>query len=383
MKIVVDGFPLRVRGAGIKRYTYEILRHLASLGPHDYYISDLFVPLPETLLPRTNDPLPFQQTLRQLVARSPAVWPVIPQWLRDLFNQRRLRHFAPDLYFGPSFFGLFAPPTKTVITIHDMGYARFPEATQWFMRRHLRKRLLRDARGADAILADSAATKADVVSFLGVPEAKIHVVYAGVAGEFRPIIDAATLDAVRARYTLPPRFLLFLGTIEPRKNLLRLLQAFRLLAEFPGFEHRLVLAGDKGWSDRAILQALQPLQDAGQVVLTGRVAQEDLPALYSLAEAFAFPSLWEGFGLPVLEAMACGTPVVTANVSSLPEVAGDAALLVDPLSVEELAHALRRVLTDADLREELRRKGLERAKQFTWEKAAHDALSVFEQVAQR
>jgi len=382
MEIVMDGLPIRGRGAGIRRYTYELLRHMIALGRHDYYISDLLLPLEQTKLSPTKDAGVFEDEVQRLVARMPRLWQLAPLPVRDFVNRRKLRIFRPDVYFGTNFFGLFEPPTKTAITIHDMCYIRYPEATESYMLRHLRKRLRHDAHRADAIFADSEATRHDVLEVFEVPATKVHTVYCTVSSGFRPLDERPDLGRVRTRYSLPERFLLFVGTVEPRKNLVRLLQAFDVLCQAPSFSHGLVIVGDKGWNDRPILDGLRACRAADRIVLTGHVSAADLPVLYNLADALVMPSLYEGFGLPVLEAMACGTPVVTSNVSSLPEVAGDAAVLVDPLSVESMVEGTRRVVTGAELRDDLKRRGLQRAAEFTWEKAARQVLDIFEQVSQ-
>jgi glycosyltransferase involved in cell wall biosynthesis len=384
MRIVVDGFPLRRPSAGIRTYTYELLRHFVSIAPGDeVFLADFYVPLQEAQLSTKGDPHRFREAFESLRARVPGWFALMPLAVRDRINRRRLRAFGTDIYFGTNFTGTFAPPAKTVITIHDLCHVHFPGATSRRTLRHLRKRLRTDADRADAIFADSAATRADVLEFLGMPEQKVHIVYPGVGEEFRPVTDQDRLDKVSARYGLPSRFILFVGTVEPRKNLVRLIEAFRLLCHAPQFTHSLVIVGGKGWADQPIYQALGPLQAGGRAVLTGRVEQDDLPFIYNLADVFVLPSLCEGFGIPVIEAMACGTPVVTSHSSCLPEVAGGAAVLVDPSSAESIAAGIRRVVEDAVSRKQLRQKGLARARDFSWERAARQALDVFHQLTGR
>ena len=223
------------------------------------------------------------------------------------------------------------------------------------------------------MIAISQATKDDLVAHYGVPKEKIPVVYHGVEPRFRPTPD----PAVPARYGLPSRYFLYLGTLQPRKNLERLLQAY---AQLSGDVPALVLAGAKGWYFERIAAAIAALGLGERVFLPGYVPDEDVPALLTGALALVFPSLYEGFGLPVLEAMACGTPVVTANTSSLPEVVGEAGLLVDPLRVDEIAAAMQRLLADEALRAELSRRGLERAGLFSWDRCARETLAVLEGV---
>ena len=205
---------------------------------------------------------------------------------------------------------------------------------------------------------------------------KVTVIHQGVSGFFRPS-DEADVLRVREKLGLPERFVLYLGTLEPRKNLPRLIRAFSHIAdEVP---HSLVIAGGKGWRVGKAVEIPSSLED--RVLLTGFVPGADLPALYSAAEVFAYPSLYEGFGLPVVEAMACGTPVLTSSVASLPEVAGDAALLVDPLSEEGMARVLKRLCEDDALRESLSSEGLERASLYSWDGCARAVLGVYESVA--
>jgi glycosyltransferase involved in cell wall biosynthesis len=232
-------------------------------------------------------------------------------------------------------------------------------------------------RAADAVIAVSECTKRDAIRFYRIPEEKITVIYEGVNPRFRPASPEA-IAAVRARYGLPERFILYVGTIEPRKNLTTLLEAFHhLLATY---DLRLVIVGKKGWLYERFFRRLRELGLENRVLFTGYVPDEDLPAIYSAADLFVFPSLYEGFGLPVLEAMACGTPVICSNTSSLPEVAGDAALLVDPTDARALTGAMEQVLTNERLWATLRAKGMERARGFTWEKAAYRTWEVYQQV---
>jgi glycosyltransferase involved in cell wall biosynthesis len=256
-------------------------------------------------------------------------------------------------------------PCPSIVTIHDTTLWLFP-------RSHPRRRLLAmrpliplGARHAKAIIAVSDSTKRDVVRTLNVPADKVHVVYEAPAPYFRPLPRTDALEAVRRRYGLPSAFVLYVGTIEPRKNLRRLFEAFALLRRQTGLgAHGLVLVGNRGWNDSAILANLERLGLNGAVRVLGYAPSHDLVALYNLADAVAFPSLYEGFGLPVVEAMACGTPVVASPNGSLAEIAGGAAELVDPTRSDSIAAGLRRVLSDPPRRAELRAAGLTRAAHF-------------------
>jgi len=245
------------------------------------------------------------------------------------------------------------------------------------LRRWLNKVVPNSAQRAHHILADSHSTKEDLMTLLNVAPAKISIVGAGVEARFKPITDAPTLNRVRQRYKLPERFILGLGTLEPRKNYEGLIEAFNLLqANRP--ELHLVIAGGKGWLYNSIFEAAAQSPAAKRIHLIGFAADEDLPALYSLAQVFAYPSHYEGFGIPVLEAMACGAPVVAANNSSLPEIAGKAAVLLPATDTIALSEAIDQFISRPLLREEYRKLGIEQAKKFTWEAAAEKLLAVYQ-----
>jgi glycosyltransferase involved in cell wall biosynthesis len=267
----------------------------------------------------------------------------------------------------------------TVLTVHDLIFRRYPAHHKLLNRAYLNATLPLYCRRASQIIAVSEQTRADVMAAYRVPQEKITVVYEAADPRFTPQ-SAETVGAVRARYGLPPRYLLFVGTIEPRKNLGRVLAAFeRLAAE--RFTDALVIVGKRGWLYDDFFGRLEKSPAKSAVIFPGYVPDEDLPAIYAGAQALAFPSEFEGFGLPVLEAMACGAPVVCSNTSSLPEVAGDAALLVDPLNVGTLHHALRLVMADRELADDLRRRGLAQAGRFSWERAAAETLAVYRRLA--
>jgi glycosyltransferase involved in cell wall biosynthesis len=231
----------------------------------------------------------------------------------------------------------------------------------------------------DAVITISWQSKKDLETYLKIPGSKIIVTPLAAGTKFRVLSEAEIAPALERAGVERP-YILYVGSVEPRKNLLRLLDAYQELLKWSE-RWRLVIVGARNyWKSSPVAQKVEQLGLGGQVKFTGYVPDEDLPALYNGADLFCFPSLYEGFGLPVLEAMACGTPVVTANSSSLPEVAGEAALLVDPYNVAEIAAAMRRVLEDPQLAEVLRQRGLKRSAQFTWEKTARETIAVYEKV---
>jgi glycosyltransferase involved in cell wall biosynthesis len=283
-----------------------------------------------------------------------------------------------DLFFGPNFmFPLFSR-VRSAIVIHDLSFMLYPE-TQSFFNKLYRKLLPYCARRAARIITDCSAIKAEVVKCFRVVPEKIIPIYAGVGREFRTIEDTSCLTRIRQKYHLPEKFVLYVGTLEPRKNIIRLLEAFALVKKV-FLDLKLVLVGKKGWLYQEIFNKIRKLGLENEIIIAGHVLWEDLPAIYNLALVFTFPSLYEGFGLPVLEAMACGVPVVTSNCSSLPEVAGEAALLVDPKSATQIADAIKRFLSDAGLREQMIKKGRARVVAFTWEKCAQKVLGVLSEL---
>jgi glycosyltransferase involved in cell wall biosynthesis len=235
------------------------------------------------------------------------------------------------------------------------------------------------SKHADRIITISQSTKADLINLLGAKPEKISVVYPGYDDSFRPQVNHHELKALMSKYSIDDRYILFTGALEPKKNLTRLVEAFVSLKKQGKTVHKLVIAGKRAWGDETVFQTVRRSGLESQVIFTGYVPQEELPLLMSGADVFVFPSLHEGFGIPPLEAMACGTPVITSNSSSLPEVVGDAGVLVNPYSVDEIAEAIYKVVSNRELREEMRRKGLERAKLFSWERAAQEIVQMLEE----
>lgn len=286
----------------------------------------------------------------------------------------------PDLVHSTAFTSPRLRKAKLVVTIPDVTFITNAE-------HHIEKNIefctrqsaLARKRAA-RVIAISESTKRDIVEYLDIPEERIAVTHLAADGAYKPIDDDRLLDEVRARYQLDGDFLFYVGTVEPRKNLARLIKAYSRLEPSVRDHYRLVIAGGSGWLNSDIYALVESLKLEGSVRFLGYVAAADLPVLYNLATAFAYPSLYEGFGLPPLEAMACGVPVVTSNVSSLPEVVGDAALTVDPTDVDMLSDALGSLLRDEALRASLRRKGLYRAAEFSWERAAKETLAVYRSV---
>jgi glycosyltransferase involved in cell wall biosynthesis len=281
----------------------------------------------------------------------------------------------PDVLFVPAHVLPLIHPRRSVVTVHDVGYLSYPEAHRSADRRYLDWSTRWNAHQATAVLADSQATKDDLVRAYGVDPGKVHVVYLGRDEAVAPVTDRVRLADVQCRYGIATPYLFYVGTLQPRKNLARVIDAFARVAGRLG-DVQLVLAGKRGWLYDDLFAQVTRLGLERRVVFPGYVDDADLAALLSAALALVFPSLYEGFGIPVLEAGACGLPVITSNTSSLPEVAGDAALLVDPHDVDAIAEAMYRLATDPELRAELARRGQENVKRFSWEKCARETLAV-------
>ena len=287
----------------------------------------------------------------------------------------------PDVLFVPSHVLPIVHPRRSVATVHDLGYLYYPEAHGRWARRYLDWSTRHNARASSIVIADSMATRADLVCHYGVPAQKVRVAYPAGATGLAVVRDAQRLQDVQARYGTGPLYYLYLGTLQPRKNLESLIQAFGDLLQRGVLDHhvKLVLAGKAGWLSAGILQAASRPELGGRVILPGYMPADDLAPLLSGALAFVLPSWHEGFGLPILEAMTCEVPVICSNVSSLPEVAGDAALLVDPGRVDDLAGAMLKLYRDPVLRRELVDRGKERIGHFSWERCAATVLAALEE----
>jgi len=264
---------------------------------------------------------------------------------------------------------------RRVVTIHDVTFLRIPERYPPARRLYMQTLTRLSAKAADKIIVPSRAVRDDVLRLLGAPASRVAVVYEAAGAGFVPG-DSAAAVAVARRYGIEPPYVLSVGSLEPGKNRGRLFRAMRQLRD-EGLDWRLLVVGQGAWAYEGELSLVDELGMRDRIAFAGYVARDDLPALYRAATAFAFPSLYEGFGLPLIEAMACGVPSLTSNVSATAEVAGEAALLVDPLSADEIREGLRRLLTDAELREELSRRGLARAAQFSWRRAADETHAVY------
>ena len=354
------------RRTGTETYSLRLIGNLIALGTgHSFRLYTNGQPPAELF---GGDPAAANVELRSIP--FPRLWTHL-----RLSAEMAVR--PPDVLFVPAHVLPLIHPRRSVVTVHDLGYLAYPEAHKTGDRRYLDWSTRWNARRAEFVIADSAATQADLIRAYGVDERKIRVIHLGRDESLAPVRDAQVLAEVQARYGIAAHYVLYVGTLQPRKNLARLIEAFARAAAAPAFAGiQLVLAGKKGWLYDDLFAQVERMGLAGRVIFPGYIDDADLPALLSGAPAFVFPSLYEGFGIPVLEAGACGVPVITSNTSSLPEVAGDAALLVDPHDVDAIAEAMTRLVTGEALRADLSWRGLANVQRFSWEKCARETLAV-------
>ncbi|MFQ6059009.1 MAG: glycosyltransferase family 4 protein [Anaerolineae bacterium] len=284
-----------------------------------------------------------------------------------------------DVLHSPDFIPPFRRRCRSVITIHDLAFLLYPHFLTRDSARYYGQ-IDQAVHRTDHIIAVSESTKQDTISLLGVAENKITVIHEAANPLFRPVEDPQLLQQVRDRYGLPEGFILFVSTIEPRKNLPTLLRALRLLLDRHGPLAKLAVVGKRGWLFEEVFATVKELNLDDDVLFLGRVPSQDLLLLYNAARVHVHPSYYEGFGLPPLEAMTCGTPTIVSNVASLPEVVGDAGRLVDPDDTEGWAAAMGQILTDPHLRQEMRKKGFQQARRFSLERMARETLAVYRRV---
>lgn len=369
MRFGIDARLTYHQRAGIGRYTLFLLDELAKADQENHYTVFQHRKDKEPLVSAPN----FQRKTLFTPVHSRLEQPLLMAEL--LFHNLDLIHstdFIPPLYSS----------VPSIITVHDLAFLRWPHfltedhATYY-------SQIDRGVRHARHVIVPSHSTKNDVIGQLGVPESKISVIYEAAASIYRPMPIEPAREAVQRRFSVPGQYILFVSTIEPRKNIDGLLRAFHhLRTKYNLTEFGLVLAGKPGWLYEDIFEIVEQLGLKESTFFVGRVTDEELRQLYVGARCHVHPALYEGFGLPPLEAMACGTPTVVSNTSSLPEVVGDAALTFDPNDWEEMAVAIRRLLIDDDLHAEMRHKGLQRAATFSWSRAAAETLELYQRVAQ-
>lgn len=356
------------RGAGINWYIHNLLLNLAPADQENRYTVFLG---DRRFLPNSG------LTLR--TSWLPTTRPLVRIGWEQLIQPFVLWQEKIDLLHSLAFVTPLVSPCPSVITIYDLSFVVFPQAFRYSKRLYLTLFTRLSARKARRIITISESTKRDAVRLLGVSPEKVDVVYCGVDKAFRPLPEREVAP-FRQKRGLPDRFILFVGTIEPRKNVARLVEAYSRLKDR---QVKLVIGGARGWLYEEVFARVEELGLTGDVLFAGYIPPDELPLWYNAAELFVYPSLYEGFGLPPLEAMACGTPVITSNVSSLPEVIGEAGLTVDPMDSKGLSEAMNQVLGDEALRQSMRERGLARVSRFSWARAARETVEVYQRALGR
>jgi glycosyltransferase involved in cell wall biosynthesis len=378
LSVTLDVGPAVHQRAGLSRYTEQLASALHqycsdTVALHLFYNQHSGHSLPTSLAILPTQTLSFGQYAWRLsvLASQISRIPYFPlqQQLGGIKLYHATEHLLPRLSM------------PTVLTVHDLIFERFPQHHKLTNRAFLRVGMPLFARAATQIIAVSHHTAQDLTTIYHVPAAKITTIYEGVDANFQPA-PPHQVAAIRAQYSPDRPYLLMVGTLEPRKNHLLALAALAQL-KTQGYPHRLIIAGGKGWLFEPISAAVVEMGLKDDVIFTGYVPAADLPGLYSGAEALLLPSQYEGFGLPLLEAMACGTPVVCSHASSLPELAGDAALLIDPTDANAFAAAIRQLIDQTELAQTLRQRGLVQARKFTWEATARQTAELYHKVAKR
>jgi glycosyltransferase involved in cell wall biosynthesis len=371
MRIGIDATPLPPQPVGAGNYIIQLIRALTQAQFDDQLV--IFAQ-------------PYGPELINLPAKEMIEWHIVEEmspgkrlvWEQTQFSGL-IHRSRIDLLHSLHYTKPIRLPCASVVTFHDMTFFFYPQlhtqTKRWFFPVAMRI----SARQADGIITVSKSTRKDAIQLLGIDPGKIFATQLGVDPMFRVIEGEAALRDIAAKYGLPKKFMLYLGTIEPRKNLPTLIEAFNMLVE-KGLQQKLVLAGKFGWMYEEVLTLVRDYGLKDHIIFPGYVEQDDLPMVYNLASLFVYPTIYEGFGLPVLEAMACGVPVVTSDIASLPEIVGEAGLLVLPGDVNALFEAILQVMNDEELRTNLRRAGIQRAKNFRWERTAELTQQVYMKV---
>lgn len=367
MRIALDCRTVTAPKTGDRTYALNLLRALARVDAENEYL--LYTWEPTTLTEVGSSRF------------HPILLPASPRWswtpvAFPLDLKRRKADLAHVQYLVPP-----AAPCPVITTIHDVAFRRFPGLFPLKHRILLNALIPHAAHSAAAILTGSEATRQDLIQLLDVNPEKVVVTPYAADPIYQPMDQEAARRAVRQRLRVPSPYLLSVGVLQPRKNLPRLVRAYNLIAG--RLPHRLVLVGKEGWAGEELQAAIAEAPPGREPIFTGYVPDADLPALYSGADLFVYPSLYEGFGLPPLEAMACGTAVITSNTSSLPEVVGDAGVTIDPTDTRALSEAMASLLMDESRRQALAAAGLARARRFSWERTARETVAVYRRVQER
>lgn len=365
MKIGIAARGLSERSGGVKQYIESITTALLKVDTvNEYYIFH-----------SEYDHINKFPTAKNIVIESSSkmLWDYI-------LLPKELNKYQLDVIIFPKNVIPFCISAKSLVVIHDLAYFMpelnaYPLIDTLYMKSMIRSSIKR----ANYVISVSRNTKNDIVEIIGTDESQVKVIYEAADQKYRQITDNIRLNEIKNKYQLADKFIFYSGSLSPRKNMLRFLTAFNKIKDT--IPHKLVLTGGKSWKDKNVHEMIDQIGDS--IIKLGHVPDEDMPFIYNLADLFVYPSLYEGFGLPPLEAMACGCPVIASNTSSIPEVVGNAAIIVDPYKTEELEKAMYQLLTNRELREISIQNGRERVKHFTWENSAREMLHLFKKIDQQ
>ncbi len=380
LRVGINARYIQRQMTGIEKYTYEIIKNVALNDPDtDYYIFFMKnIPVPE---------MDFPVNVKKINSRFSGKRRSTKLFWELVYLFFEIRKYKLDVFHGPAFFVPLMKPKrcKYITTVHDLAFLTYPKTFTISTKLYFFLLFRKSLRICDKIIAVSNVTKKDMVSYYAIPEEKVAVIHSGISSVYKAPGNEETKKEIMSKYNLPERYILFVGALSPRKNVVNILKAYKAyLQEQQKKESvKLVLVGKKAWLYDDIFSFISKNKMEEHVLFLDYVPENDVVTLYSNAELFLFPSLYEGFGFPVLEAMACGTPVITSNISSLPEVAGHAAILVNPENVEEIKEAMIKIGSNPKLREDLIKKGKNQVKKFTWKEAAEKTIQVYHELGKQ
>ncbi len=375
MKIAVNTrFLLKDKLEGIGRVTYELLSRMVADHPEDEFIFLFDRPYDEEFV--------FAKNVKPIHVFPPARHPYLWYWWFEMSIPRILKKEKPDVFFSPDGYCSLTTDIPTVMITHDIAHVHYPDQLPNQVLKYYNKYVPQFLQKADHIITVSEATKKDIAKTYGIDDKKMEVIYNGCGEEFKPV-NVHTQQDIRKKYSDGEPYFFYIGSINPRKNIHRLIEAFDIFKKQSGSKTKLVIGGRFAWKPQIIENAYQNAAHQSDIVFLDYVEKEELPKILGSATALVYVSVFEGFGIPILEAMQCEVPVITSNVSSMPEVAGQAALLVDPLDVNYIANALNELDNNEDLKLELIRKGRDQRKRFDWQTASEQVFEVLEKIAEK
>ncbi len=373
-KVLINALQLSNTNSGVQYYTLNLLNNIKSDSPPSPNSPEI-----KALLSNSYKNTNIDNSIIQQVNFNS----------QNRFKRVYFENFALANYFKKNQFNLYHSTSyvlpiswkyTSVLTVHDLIALDYPEFCHTKNRTYFKFYLPLSIKKATKIIAVSNTIKKDIIKHFNIPDNKIEVIYHGISKRFKKVTESKVLNKVQEKYRLPEKFILFVGNIEPKKNLVRLLMAYNQLKKNNNIEHKLVIIGKKAWKYKSVFKTLKVLKLDNDTFFPGYIPENDLPVFYSLADLFVFPSLYEGFGSPPLEAMACETAVLVSNTGALPEITGGKCLQVDPYSVDDLANGMNLLIHDVKLRQETIEKGKKWVNQFTWEKTTKSTIKIYNEL---